>query len=80
NDHPWEVSITVNKDMNISQFQALISSGCDKHCQDISQGLKKALFQGELRCTGWIRSRKGFQKKDDFEIMTPTAYDCFIHE
>ncbi|KAG0145847.1 hypothetical protein CROQUDRAFT_658095, partial [Cronartium quercuum f. sp. fusiforme G11] len=67
NDHPWEVSITVNKDMNISQFQSLIFSGCDKHYQDISEGLKKALFQG-------------FQKKDDFEKMTLPAYDCFIHE
>ncbi|KAG0145065.1 hypothetical protein CROQUDRAFT_659141 [Cronartium quercuum f. sp. fusiforme G11] len=63
NDHPWEVSITVNKDMNISQFQSLIFSGCDKQYQDISEGLKKALFQGELGCTGWIRSQKGFQKK-----------------
>ncbi|KAG0150806.1 hypothetical protein CROQUDRAFT_652059, partial [Cronartium quercuum f. sp. fusiforme G11] len=66
NDHLWEVSITVKKDMNISQFQSLIFSGCDKHYQDISEGLKKALFQG-------------FQNKDDFEIMTPTTYDCFIH-
>ncbi|KAG0139703.1 hypothetical protein CROQUDRAFT_666123 [Cronartium quercuum f. sp. fusiforme G11] len=48
NNHPQEVSITVNKDMNISQFQSLIFIGCDKHCQDISQGLKKALYQGEL--------------------------------
>ncbi|KAG0146158.1 hypothetical protein CROQUDRAFT_657793 [Cronartium quercuum f. sp. fusiforme G11] len=54
NNHPWEVSITVNKDMNISQFQSLIFSGCDKHYQEISEGLKKALFQGELQCTGWI--------------------------
>ncbi|KAG0148216.1 hypothetical protein CROQUDRAFT_655124 [Cronartium quercuum f. sp. fusiforme G11] len=63
NNYSWEVSITVNKDMNISQFQSLIFSGCDKHYQDISEGLKKALFQGELQCTGWIQSQKGFQKK-----------------
>ncbi|KAG0140755.1 hypothetical protein CROQUDRAFT_664777 [Cronartium quercuum f. sp. fusiforme G11] len=54
NDHSWEVSITVNKDRNISQFQSLIFSGCDKHYQDISEGFKKTLFQGELQCTGWI--------------------------
>ncbi|KAG0141897.1 hypothetical protein CROQUDRAFT_663227 [Cronartium quercuum f. sp. fusiforme G11] len=48
NDHPWEVSITVNNDMNISQFQSLIFSGCDKHYKDISKDLKKTLFQGEL--------------------------------